>query len=447
MRRHIRTVNDDKAEIFSETDYIKLRKRITKAYTDDKLLRLEKELKTYRDFSSIVMNLDNDDARALLYSYEELVNDSLSINNIDKDDYKNLLLDKLKSDSNSVNLYHDIVMHKAKFHTPVNYLKWFKDDLRSSIFLASTLEESLKYKISKGGSELQQRIYDILRFDIDLFNNTNKIPPYNLDYKFMEENIRLKRLEYVKYQYLNCLCKPRDIKWIEKENAIQIDKIYTQLDKMGLIPLKTSFLPVSLYDKYALILVSLDRLCDLKSTKGRRNSGSVKFSRNEVIAKLKKNWLQKLTDDRKSTDKLIEVKIYKTNHQKMIELLKHKGKTPNQLVNEYIEQEYDRVLSDRTQEISKENKQKDKSVSQKSVENHCLPDLPIIRNNSKQKASPAVQEQINHMQDGQEQPAHYIKELNENFSAEMTTAEPHNNYQDEYQIEKQLYLSRRGKNR
>lgn len=446
----MRTVNNDRDETFSETDYITLRQRVAKAYADDSLLGLKQELKTYRDFESIVMSLDNNDARALLYSYEELVNDSLYMKNMDKDDYKNLLLYRLKSDRNCVDLYNDIIMHKAKYHTPVDCLDWFKDDLRNSIFLASTLEEFLKFKISKGGSELQQRIYDLLRFDIDSFNNTYKMPHYNLEYEFIEEDSRLYELEYVKFQYLNSLAKPRDINWIDAKNSLQIDKIYTWLDKMGLIPLKTSFLPTSLHDKYSLILVSLDRLLDSKITKGKRNTDSVKFSRNEVVAKLKKNWQQKVIDDRNSADKLIEVKIYKTNHQKMIALLEHEQKTPNQLVNGYIEQEYNRIFSGNLQTnkslkaISDKDKKRNKVDKQKNVEKQCYPRLPTITNNNNQEAIPIEHEQINHTLGDQEQTANYArqqithtKELNEKFESQ-------DDYQDDFQFEKQLSNRRRG---
>ena len=457
MIQQMKTVNNDRAEIFSETDYIALSQRVAKAYANDELRGLKQELRTYRDFGSIIMSLDDDDARALLYSYEELVNDSLYIKNMDKDDYKNLLLYRLKTDRNSVDLYNDIIIHKAKYHTPVDCLKWFKDDLRSCIFLASTLEGSLKFKISKGGSELQQRIYDLLRFDIEFFNDAYKMPSYDLDYEFIEEDRRLYELEYVKFQYLNSLAKPKDTNWIDTKNPLQIDNIYKQLDKMGLVPLKTSFLPDSLNDKYLLILVSLDRLLDLKNTKGRRNKDSVTLSRNEVVAKLKKNWRQKVTDDRKSAEKLIEVKIYKTNHQKMIKLLEHEQKTPNQLVNSYIEQEYNRIFSGNLQTneslktISNKDKQRNKVDNQKNVNKQCYSRLPTITNGSKNKTILIRQEQINHMLSDQEQTTHYakesvkqIKDLNENFSTDIKKAESHNDYQDDYQAERQLSNKRRG---
>ncbi|AGP50133.1 hypothetical protein PSYCG_00045 (plasmid) [Psychrobacter sp. G] len=455
MSRQIRTLNDDRVETLSEIDYMELRQRVAKAYADDSVLKLENELKTYRDFSSIIMSLDNDDARALLYSYEELVNDSTYFKNIDKEDYKNLLLYRLKSDCNSVDLYNDIIMHKAKYHTPVDYLTWFKDDLRSSIFLASTLEESLRFKISKGGSELQQRIYDLLRFDIDSFNNGYKMPRYDLDYEFTEEDRRLYALEYVKFQYLNSLAKPKDISWIDTKNSVQINKIYTQLDKMGLIPLKTSFLPISLQDKYSLILVSLDRLLDLKSTKGKRNTGSVQLSRNKVVAKLKKNWQQKLIDDRNSADKLIEVKIYKTNHQKMIELLEHEQKTPNQLVNGYIEQEYNRIFSGNLQTnvslkaISGKDKQRtkvDKQKNVKSVKKQCYPRLPTITNDDKQEAIPIEHEQINHTLGDQEQTANYARQQVTHTKEPNEKFESQDDYQDDFQFEKQLSNRHRGWN-
>lgn len=77
MIQQMRTVNNDRAETFSETDYIALSQRVAKAYANDDLRGLKQGLRTYRDFGSIIMSLDDDDARALLYSYEELVNDSL----------------------------------------------------------------------------------------------------------------------------------------------------------------------------------------------------------------------------------------------------------------------------------------------------------------------------------------------------------------------------------
>ena len=205
----------------------------------------------------------------MLYVKNFLENKSWENISFDSDDYKNLLIDYLRNHQAPLQEYNDLIYYKIENYLPEDYLGWFKNDLRSSIFLASLVEGSLEREAFKGRSELIAEISDYLRYDIYMFNT------YYSQYLPNYERIVRKRGEWrtvyllsVKSIYLKNRTNEKDMEWLKVSNKEQIEWAYNYLNnvKRPYIILRDIFFPDCVRDKYDLIFASLDSLSNRENS-------------------------------------------------------------------------------------------------------------------------------------------------------------------------------------
>lgn len=314
-----------------------------------------KDKKFYRKsieaFYADLRKLNDNDAKSLLYVSNILENRSLENISLDSGDYRNLLITYLQSTDDSLLKYKELILYKIDNVLPEEYLGWFKNDLRCSLFLAYLVKDSISISAYKGKDELISVVTDYLRYEIQLFIEvyTQNFPDYEVDCKGMGEH-KTTDILYVKSTYLKNRSKNKDLKWIDPSNQYQIDWAYNYLseEKRSYIILEDIFFPQTNEEKYELIVASLDILSNvegsdtksLSSLKKRKEDTKIisrgKSERIDVIERMRKAWVQLGCDTKNSKDKFV-LKITDKNKEKLFELAKNVKQTPNKFINQTIE--------------------------------------------------------------------------------------------------------------
>ena len=139
--------------------------------------------------------------------------------------------------------------------------------------------------------------------------------------------------------------------WIDPKNDQMIDWVYKYLSGKGRehIILKGVFFPENTQEKYELILASLDALSNVDDPSiGTKNKKGFSL-RAYVLFSMEKAWRsQKQYSNNKPSSENDSVKIYKPNIPKLEALMVYSGFSLNQLVNNSIEQMYDKLIAEKT---------------------------------------------------------------------------------------------------
>lgn len=311
-----------------------------------------KDKKFYRKsieaFYADLRKLNDNDAKSLLYVSNILEDRSLENISLDSGDYRNLLITYLQSTDDPLLKYKELILYKIDNVLPEEYLGWFKNDLRCSLFLAYLIKDSIKNEAYKGRDELINAVTDYLRYELHMFigRGGKNLPNYKVSYDGVGE-YKTFGILYVKSIYLKNRSKNKNLKWIDPSNHHQIDWAYNYLseEKRSYIILEDVFFPQTNEEKYELILASLDLLSNIedpdigtKNKKGFSLRGYTLYTMEKAWRGRKNYSNQKLSSDNDS------VKIYDKNLPKLKELMKFRNFTANKLINKSIEQMYDQLI-------------------------------------------------------------------------------------------------------
>ncbi|MGP5076243.1 hypothetical protein ACTXGZ_12200, partial [Psychrobacter celer] len=328
---------DQASMLYSQSQFLKL-------MTDEYIKDIKSGKRRIEDFYKSLKKLNTRDARSLLYISNKLSNKSHENINYDDDDYKNLLIIQLKDWNMPIERYNFLIKFKAENILPEDYIEWFKNDLRCSLFLMSLIQKVVSNAAYKGGEELTARTTNFLKYHIAVFNY------HAADFSYKETVIadgdwKVKTLLSVKATYLKGRTKNKELKWLDVSNHEQIEWAYDYLEKNKHIVLKGVFFPETIEEKYELILASLDRLSNTKSDDIGTEKNKGYSPRSYVLFSIKKAWDgQKQYESKSKTSDGI-IKIYKKNQAKLDELTKKNKMTANKLINKYIEDAHKKMLS------------------------------------------------------------------------------------------------------
>lgn len=135
---------DQASMLYSQSQFLRL-------MTDEYIKDIKSGKRRIEDFYKSLKKLSTGDARSLLYISNYLSNKSFENINYDDDDYKNLLIIQLKDWHMPIERYNFLIEFKAKNILPEDYLEWFKNDLRCSLFLMSLIQNLVSNAAYKGG--------------------------------------------------------------------------------------------------------------------------------------------------------------------------------------------------------------------------------------------------------------------------------------------------------
>lgn len=338
--------------VFDEASMRYASSKVLRYVADEFIKACKQDSKNLERFYEALENMSSEEARALLYS-KNLMN-VRGVYNIgfDDDDYKNSLVSYFRDHPEPLIEFNKIITYKINSLLPESYLDWFKDNLRYSLFLAYLIEEGICYSAYQGKDELIDAVTYVLRYQTNEFIELweKSLPSYEHQTDsfgdFQVRNVLKAKAIYFKNQ----LDLSRDAKWIDATNTEQIEWIYQYLRGKSpqQIILEKVFFPNNIEEKYELILASLDTLSNVEDAGigTKKNKG---FSeRCYTLYSMKKAWDgQKHYSQKKQIDNG-DVKIYKKNQDKLKELMAFSDFTANQIVNNSIEQMYDSLIVEKT---------------------------------------------------------------------------------------------------
>ncbi len=346
-----RPTNFDSSEniIFDEASVSYAHSKLLRYVTDEYIKDVRLNRKSIESFYTALRKLDSHDAKSLLYMSNYLENKSWENINFDNDDYKNLLIEYLKSRRNPLSAFNELIYEKIHSVLPEEYLGWFKNDLRCSLFLAYLVRDSIENEAYKGRDELINAVTDYLRYEIHMFINQyfQNLPDYECQHDRTGER-KVVDILYVKSVYLkNRLDCEEDINWIDPTNDQQVNSIYKHLnhkDRQHII-LKGIFFPQNTKEKYELILASLDVLSNVEDPNIGTNNKKGFSPRGYALYIMEKAWRgRKYYSSQKPSSDNNSVKIYDKNLPKLKELMKFSSLTANKMINKSIEQTYDKLI-------------------------------------------------------------------------------------------------------
>ena len=367
---------DQASMLYSQSQFLRL-------ITDEYIKDIKSGKRRIEDFYKSLKKLSTGDARSLLYISNYLSNKSFENINYDDDDYKNLLIIQLKDWHMPIERYNFLIEFKAKNILPEDYLEWFKNDLRCSLFLMSLIQNVVSNAAYKGGKELTARTTNFLKYHIAVFNHHAA----NFGYREIiaaDGDWKVKILLSVKATYLKGRTENKELKWLDVSNHEQIEWACDYLEKNKYIILKSVFFPETIEEKYELILASLDRLSNIESDDIGTEKNKGYSLRSYVLFSIRNAWdgLKQYDAKRKTNDGIIN--IYKKNQERLDELAKKNNVTANKLINKYIEDAHKKMLSPNDQsekqvlEYPEDIKDDEKNMNLSSKE-EVLPDSNPIK--------------------------------------------------------------------
>ena len=196
----------------------------------------------------------------------------------------------------------------------------------------------------------------LTKYEVNHFNDTHiNFPNYANDV-YLNKHQLIGKIETVKSHYFKNRTD-REIKWLKGDDSDQIEWAYNYLssDKRDYLVLHKIFIPVSLEDKYNLILASLDVLSNVDYTyeifTKNIDTSDPNFDfkpipvisyRAKVIENMKDAWV-KLSASSKNED-LSQIKIYKKDQDLLDSIMKAEGTTSaSKVVGQLIKDKYDRI--------------------------------------------------------------------------------------------------------
>lgn len=325
-----------------------------KSNTDLHFYHQKQYQKNLEDFYRTVERLNEDECRSLVYTHNMYILNTSDKIDLDKGSSKSILINIFKAHQHPIQYFHDLMQFKTTKQLPDALLSWIKNNIRHSIFIAYMIQNNLNDKTLVGSIELTDYILNYLKYEIINFNNAQLIFPY---YRYLSQpghKSLISRIELIKSTYFNNRTYS-EIKWFRSDDSIQIEWAYNYLssDKRDYLILQKTFIPVSLEEKYNLILASLDVLSNVEYTYESltqeidMNDTTIDLEsipkisyRAKIIENMKDAWA-KFSASNKNED-LSEIKIYKKNQDQLDSIMKIKGTTANKIISQMIEDEYKR---------------------------------------------------------------------------------------------------------
>lgn len=326
--------------------------KISRFIADEYIRDVKNNKRSIEEFYKELSKLDVNDAKSLLYIKNYLQGRNWENISFDSDDYTNLLIIHLRSVPDPFQAFNNLISNKINHFLPAEYVGWFENDLRCSLFLAHLIQHVIVQDAYKGRRELLAVVTEFLRFNIYMFNNeySKNLPRY-LSYHERRGEQKTVQILFVKSHYMKN--RLEDFDWIDPENHQMIDWIYKYLSRKGHehIILKGIFFPENTQEKYELILVSLDVLSNIEDpsigTKNRKG-----FSpRAYVLSSMEKAWRGQKQYDTKNKVNEGNIKIYKKNQVKLEALMNFSSFTANRLINTSIEQMYDELILEENDDV------------------------------------------------------------------------------------------------
>lgn len=341
---------DNPNPVFDQATGQYIYSKILRFVADEYIRDVKNHKRTIDDFHKELSKIGESDAKSLLYIKNYLQGRSWENISFDGDDYANQLIFHLKYSDNPLEEFNNLVRYKIDHILPETYLDWFKNDLRCSLFLAHLINHLIVDKAYKGRRELIEAVADFLRYNIYMFNNEHikNLPNYSSEVQAKGDR-RTAYIESVKSIYLKN--RTENFDWIDPKNDQMIDWSYKYLSGKGRehIILKGIFFPENTQEKYELILASLDVLSNIDDPSiGPENKKGFSL-RAYVLFSMEKAWRgRKQYAKDKTSSENDSVKIYKPNIPKLEALMAYSGFSLRQLVNNSIEQMYDRLIVEKT---------------------------------------------------------------------------------------------------
>lgn len=329
---------DQKAIIYSQSKFLMF-------ITDEYINAIKSGKKNIAEFYKSLHTLSVHDAKSLLYLENILTNKSFENLEYDNDDYRNLLISRLKSWQSPIDRYNFLIQRKAESQLPEKYLEWFKNDLRCAIVLTSLIGHLLSNEAYKGKEELINAITDFLRYNIVYFNIS--MNTFYLERTINSGDWKVSYLLPFKSAYLKNRTQDKDLRWLNFDDE-QVEWAYNYLDsvKGKSILLQGIFFPETIEEKYELILAHLDMLRNVESPHIGTKEKKGFSERSYTIYSMKKAWEgQKNYSQKKQIDNG-QIKIYKKNQDKLKALMTFSGFTANQIINKSIEQMHAQLIEE-----------------------------------------------------------------------------------------------------
>ncbi|WP_352339142.1 hypothetical protein [Psychrobacter sp. 16-MNA-CIBAN-0192] len=330
------------------------------------------EHKIREQFNLRLNQIDVHSAKILLRIEDFLVNGSWNKINYDDVDYINLLHLYLNKYKDPLQRFNDLIKYKNDKLLPDYYIKWFGNNLRRSLFLASLFEDAFEGKTYQGELELLEAVSDYLRYFPRRFNHQYELPIYQLVSVIdPEEANRSRNIEFVKTTYFDNHVSNQDIKWIISSDFDQIDWAYDYLEKEkrrekekqskkdgyiadngdekkqnkedgdteSYIPLKRVFFPQTTQEKYELILASIDRIPNVENPPFLTNLASSYSERGYVLNKMQNAWRsRKEPSDKVLSSNEVTVKLSKKSRDTLNKLPGNSKAEIDKFINKCIEE-------------------------------------------------------------------------------------------------------------
>ena len=309
-------------------------------------------------FYKTIQNINEDECKSLVFAYNRYFGTKPLNIQLDKGSFKSFLVKMFEMQPNPIKFYDELMQFKTSNQLPDSLLGWLKEDLRSALHFAYLVRDTLSNKALVGDKELVNYILNYLKYEVTHFNNTNTEYPNYANDVYVDEHPLIGKFESVKAHYFINRAK-KEIDWLEGDNSDQIEWAYNYLssDKRDHLILQNIFIPVSLEDKYNLILASLDVLSNAKYTY-ETVTRNIDISnptidlqsipeisyRAKIIENMKDAWA-KFSASNKNED-LSQIKIYKKDQDLLDSIMKAEGTTSaSKVIGQLIKDEHDRIFN------------------------------------------------------------------------------------------------------
>lgn len=348
MNGQLTRLYNDNDNYFDQKSIVYSQSKLLMFITDEYINAIKSGKKNIEEFYKSLHNLSVHDAKSLLYLENILTNRSFENLEYDNDDYRNLLISRLRNWPSPLDRYNFLIHYKAESQLPEKYLEWFKDDLRCALVLTSLISHLLSNEAYKGKEELINAITDLLRYNVIHFNININNNQFYLEGTIRSGDWKVSYLLPFKSAYLKNRIQDKDIRWLKSFDDEQVEWAYNYLDsvKGKLILLQGIFFPQTIEEKYELILAHLDMLVNIESPHIGTKEKKGFSERSYTIYSMKKAWEgQKNYSQKKQIDNG-QIKIYKKNQDKLEALMAFSGFTANQIINKSIEQMHAQLIEE-----------------------------------------------------------------------------------------------------
>lgn len=240
------------------------------------------------------------------------------LNTISTDQKINLLITYLNSLSNKEEIIKQIIYNQKHMLIDYDYFNWIsKDDKRLIIHLIHAITNHFKFNLSVG---ILPNLYEefILSLDCLPYDITTKIN-FITNQKNIWSQIKTKDLQ---------------LKWLEKNNNIQLNWAWEYLSKFNK-QINVFFTPIENDDLLCAIQASFDYM-----SYGNHSDKTL------FIDRMKKTWSQKKFRDSGKAKKPYHIPLTKSTQAQLEKLAEIKNLSKNEVLQELIIKEYEAINLD-----------------------------------------------------------------------------------------------------